>query len=341
MNLKELSEKLGLSQTTVSRALNGYPEVNEKTRQRVQDAAHKYNYRPSTIAQNLATGKANAIGHILPLSQQEIINPIFTDFIAGAGEVYSENGYHMVLSVVSDQNEETAYRDMVTKRLVDGVIVHGPRLPDPRIKVLKELNLPFVVHGRSEEDHPDHSWMDVNNTSAFRRATDLLIDLGHTRIALLNGIEKMGFAMRRRTGFEDALRASGLTPDPSIIRSADMTERYGYITAAEMMDAPDAPTAFLVSSTIVAMGVQRLLLDRGLQMGKDVSVVTYDDQISYLHVGGEVPMFTSTRSSIRDAGTRCAQMLIDLISGQSQSPIHELWEAELTLGSSTGPAPQS
>ena len=340
MNLKELSRKLGLSQTTVSRALNGYPEVNEKTRQRVQAAAHKYNYRPSTIAQNLATGKANAIGHILPLSQEEIVNPIFTDFIAGAGEVYSANGYHMVLSVVGDQSEEAAYRDMASKRLVDGVIVHGPRLPDPRIKVLKELDLPFVVHGRSEEDNPDHSWMDVNNTSAFRRATDLLIDLGHRRIALLNGIEKMGFAMRRRTGFEEAFRAHGLIPDPAIIRSADMTERYGYIAAAEMLDAPNAPTAFLVSSTIVAMGVQRLLLDRGLQMGKDISVVTYDDQISYLHVGGEVPMFTSTRSSIREAGKRCAQMLIDLISDQAQDPIHELWEAELTLGSSTGPAPR-
>ena len=88
------------------------------------------------------------------------------------------------------------------------------------------------------------------------------------------------------------------------------------------------------------MGVQRLLLDRGLQMGKDVSVVTFDDQISYLHVGGEVPMFTSTRSSIREAGKRCAEMLIDLIANPDQKPLHELWEVELTLGSSTGPAPQ-
>lgn len=340
MNLKELSKKLNLSQTTVSRALNGYPEVSEKTRLRVQAAANQYKYHPSIVAQNLATGKANAIGHILPLSQQEIVNPIFTDFIAGAGEVYSANGYHMVLSVVNDQNEESAYRDMVSKGLVDGVIVHGPRIPDPRIKLLKELNLPFIVHGRSEDDRPDHSWMDVNNVGAFERATNLLIDLGHTRIALLNGIEKMGFAMRRRAGFEAAFATHELTPDPEIMRAADMTERYGYISAAELLETQNPPTAFLVSSTIVAMGIQRYLQERGLQLSKDVSVVTFDDQISYLHVGGDIPMFTSTRSSIREAGKRCAQLLIDLIADPERFPVQELWEAELTLGSSTGPVPR-
>ncbi len=338
MNLKELSEYLGLSQTTVSRAINGYPEVNEKTRARVQAAAREHNYRPSTVAQNLATGKANAIGHILPLSHQEIVNPIFTDFIAGAGEVYSANGYHMVLSVVSDREEQKAYRDMATRRIVDGVIVHGPRRNDPRIKLLQDIGLPFLVHGRTEDDNPEHCWMDVNNFGAFKRATDFLLDFGHRRIALLNGDERMGFAIRRRDGYEAALRAKNVTPDPRLMRSSDMTERYGYIEAREMLSQPDAPTAFLVSSTIVAMGIERYLIEQQLELGRDISVVTYDDQISYLHVGSDVPRFTSTRSSIREAGKRCAQMLIEMIADPDQIG-HELWEAELTLGSSTGPVP--
>ncbi|MEP3279537.1 MAG: LacI family DNA-binding transcriptional regulator, partial [Stappiaceae bacterium] len=86
MNLKELSRKLKLSQTTVSRALNGFPEVNEMTRQRVLAAAKTFNYRPSARAKGLATGKAFAIGHIIPTSNKnEMVNPIFADFIAGAG----------------------------------------------------------------------------------------------------------------------------------------------------------------------------------------------------------------------------------------------------------------
>ncbi len=340
MNLRELSEQLGLSQTTVSRALNGYPEVSEKTRKRIQDAAKEFGYRPSTIAQNLATGKAKAIGHILPLSQEEFVNPIFTDFIAGAGEVYSDKGYHMVLSVVSDQDEETAYRDMTARRLVDGMIVHGPRIVDARVDLLEELNMPFVVHGRSTENTPDHSWMDVNNRGAFHRATDLLLDLGHRRISLLNGDETMGFAVSRRQGYLDAFADRDINVDPGLMRSGDMTERYGYRRAAELLDADNPPTAFLVSSVVVAMGIERLLSDRGLELAKDVSIVTFDDQISYLHIGGDIPKFTSTRSSVRAAGKRCADMLIDKIENPQKKIENTLWEAELTLGTSTGPVPK-
>ncbi len=125
MNLKELATKLGLSPTTVSRALNGYPEVNEATRERVMAAAKRHNYRPNTRAIRLATGRALAIGHVIPLAtRHEIVNPIFADFIAGAGETYSRNGYDMILSVVPDDAEEQAYRDLKSRGTADGVILH-------------------------------------------------------------------------------------------------------------------------------------------------------------------------------------------------------------------------
>ncbi len=150
MNLKELSAILGLSQTTVSRALNDYPEVSEATRRRVKAAARKNNYRPNTRAMGLATGRTLSIGHVIPVStRHEIVNPIFADFIAGAGEVYSRNDYDMLLSVVADVDEERIYRDLASRRSVDGVIVHGPREDDPRIALLQEVGLPFVVHGRA------------------------------------------------------------------------------------------------------------------------------------------------------------------------------------------------
>ena len=135
MNLKELSETLGLSQTTVSRALNGYPEVSEATRTRVEMAARKFNYSPSSRAKGLATGKALAIGHVIPTrSKHEMVNPVFGDFIAGAGEIYAQNGYEMILSIVNaDANEETVYRGLQSRRAVDGVVIHGPRMADDRI----------------------------------------------------------------------------------------------------------------------------------------------------------------------------------------------------------------
>ncbi|MFZ5709511.1 MAG: LacI family DNA-binding transcriptional regulator [Pseudomonadota bacterium] len=338
MNLKQLSERLGLSQTTVSRALNGYPEVNEETRRRVMEAARRHNYRPNTRAKSLATGRAMAIGHVIPVStRHEIVNPVFSDFIAGAGETYTAAGYDLVLSVVSDADEATSYREMAAKRAVDGFIVHGPRLDDARIPLLHEVGLPFVVHGRSTGARLPYSWVDVNNRRAFARATEYLLKLGHRRIALVNGIEGMDFAVRRRDGYAAALLRAGIGPDPTLMWSDEMTEGYGHRAATTMLALPDPPTAILTASLISAIGVRRALGDRGLDMGRDVSIVTHDDELSYMRNGEEVPIFTATRSSVRKAGRLAAEMLIDIIASGDDSPRERLLEAELMIGQSTGP----
>jgi len=340
MNLKELSTALGLSQTTVSRALNGYPEVSEATREKVRHAAAKFNYSPNTRAKGLATGRAHAIGHVIPTTTtHEIVNPIFGDFIAGAGEIYARNGYEIVLSTVEDGGEEKVYRAFKSRGTVDGVVLHGPRMNDPRIDLLRNIGLPFVVHGRASGVAGNYSWLDVNNRSSFRRAAEFLIDLGHRRIGLINGLETMDFAHRRRCGYEDALTARGIAPDPTLMRSAEMTEGFGYEAAQTMMNLPCPPTAFLVSSIISALGVRRAVEERGLRMGRDVSIVTHDDTLSYLANGTDVPIFTSTRSSVRDAGRALSRMLLDQIGDPDRPPQQVLWEAELMVGRSTGPAP--
>lgn len=339
MNLRELAQNLGLSQTTVSRALNGYPEVNEATRARVVQAAEQHNYRPNTRAKGLATGRAMAIGHVIPMSKQhEMVNPVFGDFIAGAGETYSRNGYDMVLSLVEDGQEEKTYRDLRGKGAVDGLMVHGPKSLDPRIKMLAELGVPFVVHGRASAEKQDYAWLDINNRRAFQRATDFLLDLGHRRIALLNGLEDLDFASRRRIGYEDAMNARGVPPAPDLMFSEEMTERYGYEATSALLEMEDPPTAFLVSSMISAIGVRRAIEGRGLRMGRDISVITHDDELSYFKNGEDEPIFTATRSSVREAGRLAAQMLLDRIAQPHLPPGSRLLEVQLTVGSSTGPA---
>lgn len=338
MKLKELSELLHLSQTTVSRALNGYPEVSEATRLRVRLAAEQYGYRPNTRARSLATGRAMAIGHVIPLTaKHEMVNPVFSDFIAGAGEVYSARGYDMLLSIVADEDQPRAYRDLKTRGAIDGLIVHAPSAGDRRVHLLNEIGLPFVVHGRATEAGEPYCWVDMDNTHAFHRATDLLLDLGHRRIALVNGLETMDFAQRRRAGFEEAHRARGLKPDPAMMFSDEMTEAFGYDTARALLERPVRPTAFLTASIITAIGVRRAIEEAGLALGRDISLITHDDDLGYLKNGGTVPMFTATRSSVRQAGREAAAMLIDRIETPEAYPCSKLLEAELILGRSTGP----
>lgn len=344
MNLKDLAATLGLSQTTVSRALNGYPEVAQATRQRVLDAARAHNYSPNTRAKALATGRAMAIGHVIPLATStELVNPVFADFIAGASETYMRHGYDIVLSVIGDADEDRVYRDMAAKRMVDGVILQSPIVDDRRIALLRDLGLPFVVHGRATDLPDDYAFVDVNNRRAFKRATEFLIDLGHRRIALVNGRAHLGYAVRRQAGFFEGLAARGLTPDPDLILADEMTEGYGYAAMRALLSRPDPPTAVLAASTIIAFGMRRAADDAGVRLGRDMSLITYDDDLSYFRNGGAEAVFTALRSSVRMAGRRAAELLVALVETPAGAdPVaryQHLLDAELIVGRSTGPAP--
>ncbi|MFD0915182.1 substrate-binding domain-containing protein [Pseudahrensia aquimaris] len=343
-NLKKLSQHLGLSQTTVSRALNGFPEVNEKTRERVRMAARELNYQPNPSAASLATGKARQIGHVIPLSDHTMINPHFSDFIAGAGEAYARLGYDMLLRVVAQRDEHEVYRDFANRRRVDAVVVHGPLRGDGRIDLLQQLELPFLVHGRDGRDEASYSWLDVDNAGSFRDATTFLIERGHHDIALVNGLETMNFAHQRMQGYRAALQEGNIDPRRDLLHSADMVEPYGYHATHELLGLSKPPSAIIYSSILVAMGGARALSEIGCKIGSDIAVIIYDDALSFLASAGEetspnAPFFTSMRSSIRDAGRRAAEMLIKSIDHGSADHVHELWEPEFVLGASTGDAP--
>ncbi len=338
MNLKELAESLKLSQTTVSRALNGYPEVSESTRRRVYDAALASNYLPNARAAGLATGRAMTIGHVIPVfNRNDVVNPVFGEFVAGASKTYSARGYELLLTIAKSNEEEATYRNIASKGAVDGVIIHSPRKSDERVELLNEIGLPFIIHGRVNDCVIPYSWIDVNNRRAFKQACQLMLDMGHRRIALINGRELLNFAWLRCEGYKDALEQAGIAIDQSLMSSGDLTETYGYDVASRQLAAPNAPTAFLVSSYVVAIGVRRAISDAGLVMGKDISVVTHDDELSFFDNQGEIPQFTATRSSVRQAGERAAQMLLDVIDSPQSSPVTFLMEAQLVVGASTGP----
>lgn len=338
MNLKEFSRLVGVSPTTVSRALNNHPEVNARTRARLIEAARQHGYAPNAHARSLAIGHAATIGCVIPISgRNEIVNPIYTDFLAGVGEECAQRKFDINLSVVPDEDEPDSYRLLKSRGLIGGVIVQFPRRDDPRPALLDSLGIPYVVHGRVSLHAGDYCWVDVNNQRAFERATAFLLQLGHRRIALLNGDEVMDFALRRRDGHLRALAEAGLAADHSLMFSAEMTAAYGYSTTVRLLALDRPPTAILCSSTLIAAGVQQALDERGLRMGSDISVLSFDDDLSYSRNPGAEPVFTAMRSPVREAGRRAAAMLISRIEGRDHATRHELMEAELVVGRSTAP----
>ncbi|HLQ18363.1 MAG TPA: substrate-binding domain-containing protein, partial [Tabrizicola sp.] len=161
-----------------------------------------------------------------------------------------------------------------------------------------------------------------------------------TRIALVNGLEFMDFAIRRRRGYVEALEARGLKPDAALMSSDEMTEVAGFRAAERMLRLPNPPTAFLAASMISGMGVRRAVEGAGLALGRDVSLIVFDDDLSYMKNGEQKPIFTAMRSSVREAGRLVAELLLDRIATPDQPHAEQLLEAELVEGMSTGPAPR-
>ena len=337
MNLKELAKHLNLSPTTVSRALNGYPEVNETTRKRVDEEARRFGYRPNPHARRLATGRAHAIGHVFPNDRSFVIDPLFSDFVSGAADVYANHGFEVVLHVGGTEDDLSVYKRYAQGGAVDGVVVFVPRLDDPRMAALKELKLPYMVHGRFGDSEKGYSWLDIDNKGAFHKATKLLTDLGHKRIGLINGFEYMTFAHHRKLGYELALKECGLALDPNIITSGLMTEENGYRQTKRILQLSDRPSALILGNMLMVSGAMRAIYEMGLSIGKDLSLIAHDDGLPFLNAEGLVPSLTTTSSSIRAAGGRVAELLLAQIASPQSEAVQELWKVDLIVRGSTGP----
>ncbi len=331
MNLKDLSEHLGLSQATVSRALNGYSTVSPKTRDKVLAAAQQLNYRPNTSARRLATGKAGAFGMVLNQTDDLLNDPHFVDFLAGFTKELAAMDLDVVLTAADGLG---TYRRFATTGKVDGFVISAPKVRDDRIQALSEMNFPFVVHGQTEIQTP-YAFFDIANEDAFFDATRLLINLGHQRIALINGQADTMFARQRLTGFQRALAQAGLNCDPGLILHGGMSEDEGYRQTQHLFTLPQPPTAVLCSSTLLVLGLTRRLRDEGLEMGRDVSVISHDDGLSSMKTENFSVPLTVTRAPIRTAGREIAKMLVALSEGADVSTLQRIVPADLIVRAST------
>lgn len=335
MNLKELAAHLGLSQTTVSRALNGYPEVAEATRQRVRAAADRHGYRANARARSLATGRSLTLGHVLSAAGPGALTaPGCAAFVAGCGAACREAGYEMLLSIVHDTaEEEAAYRELAARRAVDGVILHAPRAEDPRPALLEGLGLPFVAHGRTGAPEDSYLWVDENHRRSVRLALKTLADQGHRRIALIGGPGDDLQSAQRRDWVERLSRKIGIEIGEDRIAATDLGEGAAHDAAAAWLSGEDAPTAFLAGSEAAGIGLRRALAERGARPGRDVSLIVFD-------TGPGDPSVTALRYPAETAGRHATELLLTRIDQPGSAPASALIAAELVEGPSTGPAPQ-
>ncbi|RYF31156.1 MAG: LacI family transcriptional regulator, partial [Comamonadaceae bacterium] len=184
MSLSKLAISLGLSITTVSRALGGYSDVAEATRRRIVEEAERIGYRPNAVARRLRGGRSDAVGIVLPTGPGQLGEPFFLRLIAAIGPRLAHAGLDLIVSSARGGPEELAlYRQLVENRRVDAMIVARTRLDDDRVTYLKGSGLPFVTHGRTHAG--GHASVDIEGAAAFDEATRRLLAFGHRRIGFI------------------------------------------------------------------------------------------------------------------------------------------------------------
>nr|WP_239007224.1 substrate-binding domain-containing protein [Burkholderia diffusa] len=330
--MKALSDALGLSRTTVSRALNGYDDVSEATRERVMKAARELGYVADPTARRLATGRADTIGIVYPFGAGDLGDPRFGEVVSGITERLGERNLDFIIAAARPNAELDTYRRLVDGRLVDGLIVARTLVDDPRLAYLRSNAFPYVAYGRTQTAEP-YAWFDFDNEAGARDAVRRLIGFGHRRIAMISAPLSLNFAMQRRAGYLAALREAGIEPDPALLVEGPFTRDGGQQGAQALLAQAERPTALLVDNNISGGGAFRALVDSGLRLGRDMSLIVYDGvppEVAYPH---------RVTAVVQPTGHATGRALADLMLGLLADGVreHRLEMPMIEAGDTDGP----
>ncbi|NVO05212.1 MAG: substrate-binding domain-containing protein [Rhodoferax sp.] len=334
MNIKALAKELGLSTSTVSRALNGYQDVNPQTRQRIEQAAKEWGYRPNAGARRLVRGSTEAVGIVYSAAVENLGNPQFLDMAGGLSERLHAEHFDLMLAVASDELDLDIYDRLFRGGRVDAVVLPNTRVDDARVNYLLEKGYPFLAYGRTGNSNA-YSWFDFDNDAGSKLAVRHLVSLGHTSIAYVHSPLELNFAQQRHRGFQAAMQEAALAFDPSWLAGPAVDRRSGREAVRALMALQQTPTAIVVDNNLGGIGVLRGLMDQGLALGKDVSVVVHGViPGDSLMAGLDATMVT--QPTAHSTGEAMADMVLQVLRAPAGGPYQLLRQPELVVGQTTG-----
>ena len=336
IGIKRLAQHLNISIGTVSRALNNRPDVNDATRQRVLEAARELGYVPNQSGRSLRRGQTGVIGFMMQTGH-EITGQGDTFFMSvfdGVQTVLSRHHLDLVAMLCSSEEDRDDYlRRMVSRGFADGLIISSIQRVDPRITFLAERKVPFVALGRSTTD-VGQPWLDIDFETIARVAVDRLVARGHRRIGITipHDDTNLGYVFRETA--DSALRAHGLSLDPSLIFSSLPNEAGGYDIAQRIVAQPQRATAVILVNETITSGLYRGLSEANYFPGRDIAVIGRDSpQTRFLS-----PTLTGFRQSLDELGVALGEALLASMPEYAElyplGTVRKVWPTELIEGES-------
>jgi DNA-binding LacI/PurR family transcriptional regulator len=307
-SLTDVAKSAGVSIATASRILSGvdYP-VAEKTRQKVLEVAKELGYRPNLIARSLRQDRTHTIGIIV----ENILSPFIPPIIRGIEEQLKRNDY---FSIIFDSNwdprAEVAALERMGMRQIDGIIIVESFLHSSE-EVYALSNRPHLFVHRIFNSFSANSIIPDDRNGA-RRAVRHLVELGHRRIAFINGPTGWDAATNRLAGYQEELAAAQLAFDPILVKQGDWQVQAGYTETQQLFTAPARPTAIFAANDLMALGAIYAAQEAGLKIPDDLAVVGYDDRD---FAGFVRPALTTVHMPCEQMGHVAAEALLRLIRG--------------------------
>lgn len=304
--LKDIAEKLHLSITTISKALNGHPDIPEARRNEILDLVEKMNYVPNTMAKSLRNKKTKFIGLVV----SDNSNPYYARVIKGVEEFLFGQGYQ---TLIFNNNEDVKKELFFIKELrsinVAGVILTPALGNQDSVEILKKFKIPYVLANRYLDRNRDN-YVIVNDFQAGYIGTKHLLGKRFKKVLFINGNEHISAARERFEGYLSAMNEAGVTVGSDWVYNNGITQENGYKIAKTILKKHSRPFSLMCFSDYVAIGAMKAIFETGTKIPQEVAVMGIDDidLFSFIHPG-----LTTVYVPKKELGLRSAELLIGLI----------------------------
>jgi LacI family transcriptional regulator len=329
VTIQDIAQHLNLATSTVSKALNNYPDVSQQTKARVIEVARELGYYPSAPARNLRRRRTDKIGFLFsfPITA---ISEYVSKLITGAIIAAEKEGYNLILYPLLEDQLENLTR-ICRAREIDGLLVLNRAGIDQILAVLEQEAIPFVLVDRRAEQ-PDISFVSSDHYHGALLIMRHLVGLGHKRIGYTSR-PLLGITSRDRlAGYKQVLEEAGIPFDESLVVPTDTDLRSGYHAMNRLLDLPDPPTAVFAIHDLIAIECLRAATDRGLRVPEDVAIVGFDD---WHFSESTKPPLTSVRIPLTEIGRLATETVLACVSDNNPSPVRQILPVELVVRQST------
>ncbi|GGM27388.1 MULTISPECIES: LacI family DNA-binding transcriptional regulator [Micromonospora] len=329
--LDAVAARAGVGRGTVSRVVNGSPQVSPEARAAVQQAIAELGYVPNRAARALVTQRTDSVALVVSESGDRVFTePFFAAIVRGISSGLLETPMQLWLAMAQSPVERERVEHHLTNQHVDGVLLLSLHDADPLPTLLEERGLPTVLGGRPARMlHPSAApgwFVDVDNVGGARHAVEYLFDQGRRRIATIAGPQDMGAGLARLTGYREAVRQTGAGINPDLIAYGDFSEGSGTAGMRRLLQlCPDLDAVF-VASDLMAFGALRALREAGRRVPEDVAVIGFDDAPVARQAD---PPLTTVFQPIEEMGRQMALLLVARIRGAEVPSPHVLLDTHV------------